>query len=323
MSYQIVISDSKVIDIESGQTAFSGIDATLSTTTARAPDELIADARGADALIVDASTQVTERVLESLESLQVVGRSGIGVDNVDLQAADERGIAVVNVPDYCLDEVSAHALGMLLSCARKLPQLDREVKSGGWDWSVAQPIHRIQGQTVGIVGFGKIGRSFAQKLRGFEVDVLVYDPYISATDLSGFDVTRVSFDRLLADSDFVSVHTPLTDETQGMFDAGAFDAMRDGAILVNTARGPIVEEEALATALEKGDIAGVGLDVRETEPPVEEPLVEFDNVVLSPHAGFYSEEARKQLTRTVSEDVARVLQGEQPRNPVELTGGWT
>lgn len=323
MPYQIVVSDSKVIDIESGQTAFSDIDATLTTTTASAPDELIADARGADALIVDASTQVTERVLESLESLRVVGRSGIGVDNVDLQAADERGIAAVNVPDYCLDEVSAHALGMLLSCARKLPQLDREVKNGGWDWSVSRPIHRIQGQTVGIVGFGKIGRSFAQKLRGFEVDVLVYDPYVLATDLSGFDVTRVSFDRLLSDSDFVSVHTPLTDETRRMFDTEAFDAMRDDAILVNTARGPIVEEDALAAALETGAIAGVGLDVRETEPPSEEPLVAFDNVVLSPHAGFYSEEARKELTRTVSEDVAHVLQGEEPQNPVELTGRWT
>lgn len=198
MSYKIGISDSKVIDIDSGQTAFADIDATLTTTTARTPEELTADAQGADALIVDASTQVTEQVLESLESLRVVGRSGIGIDNVDLQAADERGISVVNVPDYCLDEVSAHALGMLLSCARKLPQLDSAVKNGSWDWSVARPIHRIQGQTVGIVGFGKIGRSFAQKLRGFDVDILVYDPYVSATDLAGFDATRVSFDRLLS-----------------------------------------------------------------------------------------------------------------------------
>lgn len=322
MSYKIVISDSKVIDIESGQTAFTDIDATLATTTARAPEELIANAQGADALIVDASTQVTERVLESLESLRVVGRSGIGVDNLDLQAADERGISVVNVPDYCLDEVSAHALGMLLSCARKLPQLDSAVKNGNWDWSVARPIHRIQGQTVGIVGFGKIGRGFAQKLRGFDVDILVYDPYISATDLAGFDATRVSFDRLLSASDFISVHTPLTDETREMFDSEAFKEMRDNAVLVNTARGPVVNEDALVAALADGEIAGAGLDVRETEPPVDEPLVGFENVVLSPHAGFYSEESRKELTRTVSEDVARVLQGEQPHNPVESTDGW-
>lgn len=322
MLYKIVISDSKVIDIESGQTAFTDIDATLATTTARAPEELIANAQGADALIVDASTQVTERVLESLESLRVVGRSGIGVDNLDLQAADERGISVVNVPDYCLDEVSAHALGMLLSCARKLPQLDSAVKNGNWDWSVARPIHRIQGQTVGIVGFGKIGRGFAQKLRGFDVDILVYDPYISATDLAGFDATRVSFDRLLSASDFISVHTPLTDETREMFDSEAFKEMRDNAVLVNTARGPVVNEDALVAALADGEIAGAGLDVRETEPPVDEPLVGFENVVLSPHAGFYSEESRKELTRTVSEDVARVLQGEQPHNPVESTDGW-
>lgn len=322
MAYQIVISDSKVIDLESGKTAFADLDATVRTTEAREPDALIKDAAGADALIIDASTQVTAAVLSELDSLQVVGRSGIGVDNVDLRTAHERGIPVVNVPDYCLDEVSTHALGMLLSCARKLPQLDTVVKSGAWDWSAARPIRRLKDQTVGIVGFGKIGRSFTQKLRGLEVDVLVYDPYISATDLSGFEVTRVSFDRLLSDSDFVSIHTPLTDETRGLFDADAFETMRDHAILVNTARGPIVDEDALVAALDSGTLGGVGLDVREPEPPEYEPLADFENVVLSPHAGFYSEEARRDLTRSVSEDVVRVLQGEEPRNRVEPTDAW-
>lgn len=322
MTYDIVVSDSKVIDLESGQTAFAEVDATLRTTEARAPAALIEDATGADAMIVDASTQVTGDVLRSLDSLRVVGRSGIGVDNVDLETAADLDVPVVNVPDYCLDEVSTHALGMLLSCARKLPQLDAGVKEGEWDWSFAQPIRRLKGQTVGIVGFGKIGRSFAQKLRGLGVDALVYDPYVSTTDLTGFDVTRVEFDRLLAASDFVSIHTPLTDETRGMFDVTAFEAMRDHAILVNTARGPIVDEDALVAALEADELGGVGLDVRDPEPPEEEPLLAFENVVLSPHAGFYSEEARRELTRSVSEDVARVLQGERSRNPVEPTDGW-
>lgn len=322
MAYQIVVSDSKVIDIESGKTAFADLDATLRTTDAREPDALIEDAAGADALIVDASTQVTAAVLSSLDSLQVVGRSGIGVDNVDLQSAHEQGIPVVNVPDYCLDEVSAHALGMLLACARKLPQLDTIVKNGEWDWSAARPIRRLRDQTVGVVGFGKIGRNFTQKLRGLEVEVLVYDPYISVTDCSGFEVTSVSFDRLLSDSDFVSIHTPLTDETRGLFDADAFAAMRDHAILVNTARGAIVDEDALVAALESDALGGVGLDVRDPEPPEYEPLADFENVVLSPHAGFYSEAARRDLTRSVSEDVVRVLRGEEPRNRVDSTDSW-
>lgn len=322
MTHQIVVSDSKVIDLESGEAAFSGVDATLRTTDAREQDALIVDAEDADALIVDASTRVTGEVFTSLDSLQVVGRSGIGVDNVDLEMAQELGIPVVNVPDYCLDEVSTHALGMLFSCVRKLPQLDAAVKDDEWDWSESRPIRRLAGQTVGIVGFGKLGRSFARKLRGFDVDVVVYDPYISATDVAGFDVSRVSFERLLSESDSISIHAPLTDETRRMFDADAFEAMPDHAVLVNTARGPIVDEDALAAALAAGDLSGAGLDVRDPEPPEDNPIADFENVVLSPHAGFYSEESRRDLTRSVSKDVARVLQSEQPLNPVEPGAGW-
>lgn len=322
MTYQVVVSDSKVIDLESGKTAFADIDATVRVTDTREPEALITDAADADALIVDASTQVTAAVLTSLDSLKIVGRSGIGVDNVDIETAQRLGVTVVNVPEYCLDEVSAHALGMLLSCARKLPVLDTAVKSGEWDWGHARPIRRIAGRTVGIVGFGKIGRSFARKLRGFDVDVLVYDPYVSATDVAGFDVTRVDFDRLLTDSDFVSVHTPLTEETRGMFDTDAFAQMPDYAVLVNTARGPIVDEDALADALAADGLGGVGLDVRDPEPPDGTRLADFENVVLSPHAGFYSEAARRDLTRSVSEDVVRVFRGEQPHNPVEPGTGW-
>lgn len=322
MSYRIVVSDSKVINLDAGRNAFADVDATLETTDARTPDALLDAVGTAHALIVDSRTQVTERVLTGLDSLQVVGRSGIGVDNVDVRAASEHGITVVNVPDYCLDEVSTHALGMLLSCARKLPVLDRSVKNDEWDWSAAAPVFRIRGQTVGIVGFGKIARNLAMKLRGFDVDILVYDPYLSMTDLAGFEATRVGFDRLLDESDFVSVHAPLTDETRGLFDKNAFVAMRDHAILVNTARGPIVEEDALCEALAADEIAGAGLDVRETEPPVDSRLSDFANVLLSPHAGFYSEASRRELSQTVSKDVVRVLRGEPPENPVDPDGGW-
>lgn len=322
MSYRVLVSDSKVIDLDAGEAAFTGVDTTIETITARTPDVLLEAAAGADALIVDAGTRVTERVLAGLDSLRVVGRSGIGVDNVDVRAAHEYGITVVNVPEYCLDEVSTHALGMMLSCARKFPQLDRGVRRGEWDWSSAAPVYRLRGRTVGLVGFGKIARSLEAKLRGFDIDVHIYDPYVSATDLAGFDVTRVGFERLLSESDFISIHAPLTEETRGMFDAEAFETMRDHAILANTARGPIVDEGALHTALEAGEIAGAGLDVRETEPPVDSRLSDLENVVLTPHAGWYSEASRRELSRTVGEDVARVLRGDRPRNPVDPDAGW-
>lgn len=322
MPHRVIVSDSKVLDLDAGQSVFADVDAEVETVDVETPEKLIAAAEGADALIVDAGTQVTEQVLSTLDSLQVVGRSGIGVDNVDVAAARERGVSVVNVPDYCLDEVSAHALGMLLSCARRLPILDRSVRDGEWDWTVGKPIRRVQGRTVGLVGFGKIARSLTAKLRGLNVDVLVYDPYISARDLAGFSVRRVGFDRLLSESDYISVHAPLTDETRGMFDADAFGAMPDHAVFVNTARGPIVDEEALCDALASGGLAGAGLDVRESEPPADERLSEFDNVVCSPHAGFYSEASRRELSESVSEDVCRVLRGEDPKNPVEANDGW-
>jgi D-3-phosphoglycerate dehydrogenase / 2-oxoglutarate reductase len=322
MSYRVVVSDSKVIDLDAGKSALANLDATVEVTDARTPDALLDVAAGADALIVDSRTQVTDRVLVGLDSLRVIGRSGIGVDNIAVQTACEQGIQVVNVPNYCLDEVSTHALGMILSCTRKLPVLDRSVKNGQWDWTVADPIYRIRNQTVGLVGFGKIARRLTEKLQGFDVDILTYDPYVSRTFLENFDVTRVEFDRLLAESDFVSVHAPLTEETEGMFDATAFRTMRNHAIFVNTARGPIVDENALHEALAADEIAGAGLDVRDPEPPIDSRFSEFENVILTPHVGFYSEESKRELSRTVSDDVVRVLRDEPPKNPVDPNVEW-
>lgn len=322
MTHRVLVTDSKIVDLDTSETALSNIEVTIETTAAREPDELISVGDGADAIIADARTKINQYVLSKLTSLQVIGRSGIGVDNIDLTAAREQDVTVVNVPDYCLDEVSTHAFAMLLSCARKLPQLDRSVKQGKWSWDNARPMYRIQNQTVGVVGFGKIGRSLVAKLRGFDVSVLVYDPYISETDLAGFNVTRVGFDKLLTESDLVSIHVPLTDETHKMFDSEAFKSMPEHAVVVNTARGSIIDEDALAEAIETDSIAGAGLDVRENEPPNKPTFSEYKNVFLSPHVGFYSEEARYDLSRDVSEDVARVLQNKSPQNSVGKTSDW-
>jgi D-3-phosphoglycerate dehydrogenase len=322
MSHRVVVSDTKVVDIERMQAQLDEIGATVETTNATEPTAVLDAAAGADALVVDAGTQVTEQVIASLETLQDVGRTGIGVDNVDVRAAAEHGVRVVNVPGYCLDEVSAHALGLLLACARRIPTFDRSVRDDQWDWTAGGDVRRIRGSTIGLVAFGKIARSLAAKLRGFGVDVLTYDPYLSEPELSGFDVEKVSFEALLARSDFVSIHAPLTAETRGLFDGDAFEAMQDHAVLVNTARGGIVDEEALYEALTSGEVDAAALDVRETEPPLDSRLGELENVVLSPHVGWYSEASRRELCETVCSDVIRVLQGECPENPVDPDDEW-
>ena len=316
--HTVVVSDTKVLDLEGD--AF-GPDVELVRTGAHAPEAVIDAARDADALIVDSETRVTREVFDALD-LTVVGRSGIGVDNVDVAAAAEFGVPVVNVPDYCIDEVATHALSLLLACFRRLHAFDRSVRAGEWDWSVGQPIPRLAGSTVGLVGFGKIGRRTAAKLRGFDVDVLAHDPYVADYRMRDLDVEQVDFDDLLARSDACSIHVPLTDETRGMFGAVEFSAMRDDAVLVNTARGPVVDEAALHDALVEGELAAAGLDVREDEPPGNSPLHGLENVVLTPHVAWYSEASRRQLTETVVTDVRRVLDGESPENPVDPDSGW-
>ncbi|MDL5363268.1 C-terminal binding protein [Halalkalicoccus sp. NIPERK01] len=322
MTHRLLVSDTKVIDTEAIREELDASDVRLERTDARMPDDLIDVAAEIDGLVVDANTHVTERVISSLNSLEVVGRAGIGVDNVDVRAAADHGVTVVNVPDYCLDEVSTHALGLMLACVRRIPTFDRAVRDGTWDWTVGRPIDRLQGQTVGLVAFGKIARSLSRKLRGFDVDVLVYDPYVSEPEMAGFDVTKVSFRNLLDRSHVVSVHAPLTNETRGLFDVDAFSSMRENAVLVNTARGGIVDESALHGALVSGEIAAAGLDVREEEPPTATPLSELETVVFTPHVGWYSEASRSELTRSVFVDVLQVLDGGDPDHPVDPESSW-
>jgi len=322
MTYRIVVADSKAIDSATLETAFDDLDATIEKTDASAPEALIEVATGADALLVDASARVTEGVLETLDSLAVVGRAGIGVDNVALEAAADRSVTVVNVPGYAVDEVATHALGLLLSCLRQIPTYDREVRDGEWAWKADRTIERLAGQTVGLVAFGKIARNLARKLEGFDVDVLTYDPYIDEVDLAGHDVRRVGFEELLSGSDAVSIHAPLTDETRGMFDADAFAAMREGAILVNTGRGGLIDEDALYDALVSGTLRAAGLDVRGNEPPESSRLAQLDSVVSTPHVAWYSEASRRDLTRTIATDVTGILRGEEPIHPVTPESPW-
>lgn len=311
---KVVVTDYDFPDLtlERDLAAEAGID--LEAAQAKTPEAVVEAAEGADALLVQYA-RIDESVFEALD-LTAVGRYGIGVDSVDLDAATAHGVRVLNVPAYCLDEVSTHAFALLLACVRKVARYDREIRDGRWDWTVAKPIHRFGGRTLGLAGFGKIPRELASRAQAFGLDVVAYDPYVDADEMAEYEVESVDFDGLLAQSDFVSVHVPLTEETHHLFDERAFERMSDDAIIVNTSRGSTVDVEALHTALQEGALAGAGIDVMPEEPPAYTALFDLDEVVCTPHVAWYSEESYEELRRTVTRDVLGVLQGEEPENLV-------
>jgi len=275
--------------------------------------EAIAWAARADGWIVQYLRPIDARVFEHCPNLKVVGRTGIGVDVIDVPAATEHGVLVTNVPSYCEGEVSDHALALILTCLRRTAAYTRAVKRGTWDWKVARPIPRIAGLTLGLVGFGKIPRTLAPKARALGMKVICADPYLSDEIARAEGVERVPFDELLARSDVVSIHCPLTKETESLFDSAAFERMKRGAILINTARGGIVDLPALAQALKEGRIAGAGLDVLPQEPPApDDPILALENAVLTPHVGWYSEDSIVELQRRIGRNVAMACAGKVP-----------
>lgn len=322
MEREVVVSDNKTVDPSIQQEILTEVNADLIQTEVRTVDAVIDAVQGVEGLIVDAATPVSAEVFETVDSLCVVGRAGIGVDNVNVDAAADHGVTVVYVPDYCVDEVATHALSLLLASVRSVHRFDRRTTDREWDWKDGQPIHRLRGSTLGLVGFGKIARRLAAMVQGMGLSVIAHDPYVPAHELAHFGVDPVDFEELLDRSDYVSVHVPLYEETRGLFDEQAFEQMRNGATLINTARGPVIDENALLAALDGEEIAQAGLDVMETEPPEESPLLGRDDVVVTPHTGWYSEASRRDLSEDVARDVARVLSGEEPRSPVDPSLPW-
>lgn len=316
---RVVVTDYNFSDLGVERDVLEPIGAEVIGADADTEEAVIEAVEGADALL-NQYAPVGPAVLDAAPDLQVVGRYGIGVDTVDLDAATDRGVWVVNVPSYCEDEVSTHALSLILTCERRVARFDAAIDEGTWDWKIGQPIFRLRGRTLGLAGFGKIPQHLVEKVSGFGLEVIAYDPYVPAEELAEHGVEKVGFDELLERADTVSVHTPLTDETRHLFDSDAFATMDDDATIVNTARGAVIDTDALAEALEGDEIRAAGLDVLPTEPPEDSPLVGRDDVVLTPHVGWYSEDSIVELRRTVAEDVARVLQGEELENPVNDPG---
>lgn len=272
--------------------------------------ELLEYTTNADALFVHSENTYSRRVIENADSLQVIGKAGSGIDNIDVDAATDNGVLVVHTPGMNGCAVSEHTVGMLLSFFRRFPRADEHIRSGGWrseDWWGTE----LRGKTVGLVGLGSAGYETAKRLQPFEVDLLATDPYIDDARAEMVDATLVKLDDLLARSDVVSLHVRLTDETHKMIGSSEFDRMKSDAILLNTARGDVIDEEALIASLRENNIGGAGIDVFSEEPPgPDHPLFEFDNVLVTPHLAGATRETRLRMLHHTAENVIKVLNNE-------------
>ena len=279
-----------------------------------APGQDLVEVTGDAHAILTCFAQVPAEVVAGAADLRVVGRYGVGVDNIDVAAATERGVPVTNVPVYCQDEVAEHVLALLFALARRLPAYDAAVRRGDWDIASGMPMFRIAGRTLGLVGFGQIARAVCERARGVGLRVLGADPWVANADVEAAGAEPASLERLLAESDFVSLHTPLTDDTRGLLNDERLSTMKSTAFLINAARGPVVDLAALERALREGRIAGAGLDVFDPEVlPADHPLLQLPTLLPTPHVAFYSEESMVELRRQAVTAVVDVLSGRRPK----------
>ncbi len=320
--FKVFVTDIVWPTLEEELQVLEPVGAVLEYMPAYSQEVLLERVTEADAILT-CWHQIPEAALHAAHKCKVIGRYGIGVDNIPVALATELGILVTNVPDFCLDELTDQVMAYVLAFARQLPVLDARVKSGQWDRTTDFPIRRLRGQVLGLIGFGHTARTLVPKAQAFGLQVQVYTPRLQANRLPP-DVTQAtSLEELLARADYVSIHTPLTAETRGLLGARAFRTMKSSAVLINTARGPIVDEAALHEALNRNEIAGAALDVLCHEPPVKPiPWRMHPNVLLTPHSAFYSLEALQELARKGARNVSLVLQGKLPShlvNPEVLT----
>jgi D-3-phosphoglycerate dehydrogenase len=309
------VSDSVFPNLDPAREVLARIGAELHLAKEPTPESILGVARNADALLATYA-KITADMIPEMKKCRIISRFGIGVDNVDIPAASKAGIVVTRVPDYCIDEVSDHTLALLLALGRKIPSSNARTHAGRWEMPAVVPIHRLRGSILGLVGFGRIPQLVAPKAQAFGIKVVAYDPYIERDAFTRARVEKVEFDELLKVSDYISIHSPLVPETRHLFNADVFRRMKPTAYLVNTARGPIIDENALAQALDAKQLAGAGLDVLSQEPPNGSPLFGRDNVILTPHTSFYSVESLVDLQVKAAEEIVRVFNGEMPRNPV-------
>ncbi|MGB2661420.1 MAG: phosphoglycerate dehydrogenase [Candidatus Omnitrophota bacterium] len=281
--------------------------------------ELCKKIKGYDALIVRSGTTVTKKIIEASDKLKVIGRAGVGLDNVDVMAASKKGIVVMNAPAGNTMSTAEHAFSLMLSLSRNIPQASYSVKQGRWDRKKFMGVE-LYGKALGVIGLGRIGAEFAKRALSFGMKVLAYDPFLSEEKARSLNVEPASLDALLKASDFITIHTPLTDETKHLIDERAFQKMKKGVRIINAARGGIVDEKALAKNIKSGKVAGAALDVYETKakPPVDSPIVDIDSVITTPHLGASTEEAQINVAMDIARSVGDALLGKGFRNAANI-----
>lgn len=311
---KVVITDHRFPDVEQEQRAVEALGGQLVVGQVTGETQLIDLCRDADG-VLNGRAKITAKVIAAMERCRIIVRYGIGIDTVDIPAATERGIMVANVPDYCVDEVSDHALTLLLMLGRQAVPSIAIARQDTWSLGSLRPLHRLRGQVCGLFGAGRIGSLLAKKVGALGMQVLVHDPYLNETQARAMGAELVSFDDLLARSDFISLHAPLTDETHHRFGESAFARMKPEAFIINTARGGLVDEAALIRAVDSGKIAGAGIDAVESESavtPTRTALVNHPKIVVTAHTAWLSVEARRTLQERASAQVAAALRGEKP-----------
>lgn len=315
--FTVVVADDRHGRYQEEEAVLGELGAEIVVRDFKGPEEAIEGLADADAILVNLFP-LDGRIIGSLRKCRVISRYGVGYDNVDLEAATAKRIWVARVPDYSIEDVSDHALALLLGCVRGIAYKDRQIRAGRWNTYREVSTRRLAGKTLGLVGYGAIARCLHRKVSGFGLaKVLAFDPYVDGSIVRNARAEPVPLERLLAESDYVSVHVPLSSETRGMISDAQLGLMKPTSILVNTSRGPVLDERAVAKALAEKRLAAAGLDVFESEPlPLGSPLRLLENVILSDHASWYSEESVVELKTKAARNVAAVLQGGAPVYPV-------
>ncbi|HRW81882.1 MAG TPA: phosphoglycerate dehydrogenase [Methanothrix sp.] len=292
-------------------------EAEVDVITNLSPEELIEKIKDYDALAIRSGTKVTAEVIAAADKLKVVGRAGVGVDNIDIDAATKKGIIVVNTPGGNTISAAEHTIAMMLSLARNIPQANNSIKAGEWNRKKYTGVE-VYNKTLGIVGLGRIGAEIATRMKSFGMHILAYDPFVTEEKAADLGIKLAPLDEIFRESDFITVHTPLTKETRNLIDEDQFNIMKPGVRLINCARGGIINEEALAKAVAEGRVAGAAVDVFTKEPPTGNPLIEQNGIVVTPHLGASTAEAQVNVAVAVAEQILAVMRGELPPNALNM-----
>ncbi|MCQ4864515.1 C-terminal binding protein [Pseudoflavonifractor phocaeensis] len=315
---KIIICDCDHKDVDTEKAVFDAAGMDFRWLHCMSQDEVIEQCQGA-VCFLNQYVRMDEKIFKAIPSLRMVVRYGVGVDNVNLADATRYGVQICNVPDYGTNEVADQALALMLSLTRKTYMIGNMTRAGVWNYIESVPVHRLSTRTVGILGVGRIGAAFARRVHTLGCRVVAYDVRYgeSGRVFPDFIEFKPTMDGVLAQADILSLHCALTEESRGMMNAAAFSKMKEGAFFINVARGGLVDEDALEGALSSGRLAGAGIDVVNAEPlSGESPLFRHENVVVTPHMGWYSEESAEELNRKCAEEVVRFLRGEAVRCPV-------